>query len=56
MKETTIIREIINKAIPLNPACAVERAKELGRRAVLRMDIEALLREKKPYDPRTQLK
>ena len=56
MKETTIIREIINKAIPLHPTCEVERAKEMERRAALRIDIEALLRDKKPYDPRTQLK
>jgi len=51
-----IIRAIVERAIPLNPTCAIERTKEIERRARLRLDIEDLLREVKPFDPRTELK
>lgn len=50
------IRQIVEQAIPLNPKCAIERDKEIKRRAQLRIEIEQLLRDTKPYDPRTELK
>ena len=50
------LRQIIERAIPLNPNCAIERAKEIERRARLRIDIEDLIRKVKPYDPRTEIK
>jgi hypothetical protein len=56
MNTETIIREIVNRAIPLHPTCAIERTKEMERRARLRIDIEELVRKPKPYDPRTDLK
>ena len=60
METTTLIREIVNRAIPLHPTCAIERAKEMERRARLRIDIEELFyRAKKTlqsHEPRTELK
>lgn len=56
MTTEIIIREIINRAIPLNPTCAIERSKEMERRARLRIDIEELLQRRKPFDPRTEMK
>ena len=56
MNTETIIREIVNRAIPLHPTCAIERTKEMERRARLRIDIEELVRKPKPYNPVTELK
>lgn len=59
MQTTIIIREIVNNAIPLHPTCQIERAKDMERRARLRIAIEDLLRREKPlqpFEPRTQLK
>ena len=54
------LKQIIEDAIPLNQKCAIERNKEILRRAKLRLDIEELMREQKPklqsYEPRTELK
>lgn len=56
MTTETIIREIVNKAIPLHPTCAIERSKEMERRARLRIEIEELIRRPKPFNPVTELK
>lgn len=50
------IKKIIEEAIPLDPKCEVKRRAEIARRAKLRIAIEELLREVKPYDPRTETK
>ena len=51
------ITQIINDAIPLNPTCAIERSKEIARRAKLRIEIEALLRDRsQPYMPQMEYK
>ena len=50
------IKEMVNEAIPLTENCAIKRSEENLRRAKLRLQIEELLREVKPYDPRTVLK
>lgn len=50
------IKKIIEEAIPLDPKCEVKRREEIRRRAKLRISIEELLREVKPYDPRTEHK
>lgn len=50
------IKEIVNRAIPLDPKCAIKRSVEMERRARLRIDIEELFRKPKPYDPRTEMK
>ena len=52
------IREIIERAIPLDPKCAITRAKQMERRARLRLDIEEMVRVAKPapYEPRTEMK
>lgn len=50
------IRKIIEEAIPLDPKCEVKRRAEIARRAKLRIAIEELVREVKPYDPRTEHK
>jgi len=56
MNTETIIREIVNRAIPLHPTCAIERTKEMERRARLRIDIEELVRSPKPFNPVTETK
>lgn len=50
------IKKIIEEAIPLDPKCEVKRRAEIARRAKLRIAIEELVREVKPYDPRTETK
>lgn len=50
------IKKIIEEAIPLDPKCEVKRRAEIARRAKLRLAIEELVREVKPYDPRTEHK
>lgn len=55
-QETTKIREIVERAIPLDPKCEVNRKEQMERRARLRIDIEDLLRTVRPYDPRTATK
>jgi len=51
------IKEIINRAIPLDMKCAINRALQMEKRARLRIDIEELLiRKVKPFDPRTEIK
>jgi hypothetical protein len=50
------IRKIVEEAIPLDPKCEVKRRAEIARRAKLRIAIEELVREVKPYDPRTETK
>lgn len=52
------IKEIIERAIPLDPKCAINRSLQMERRARLRLDIEEMVRIAKPvpFDPRTQLK
>lgn len=50
------IKKIIEEAIPLDPKCEVKRRAEIARRAKLRLAIEELVREVKPYDPRTETK
>jgi len=47
---------MVEVAIPLDPKCAVNRALQMERRARLRIEIEELLRDKRPYEPREQLK
>lgn len=52
-----VIIKIVNEAIPLNPTCATERSKEIARRAKLRIEIEALLRDRsQPYKPELEYK
>ena len=50
------IKKIVEEAIPLDPKCEVKRRAEIARRAKLRIAIEELVREVKPYDPRTETK
>ena len=52
------IRDIIERAIPLDPKCAIKRANQMERRARLRLDIEEMVRVAKPvpYEPRTEMK
>jgi hypothetical protein len=50
------IKEIINRAIPLDLKCAINRALQMEKRARLRIDIEELIRKPKPFEPRTELK
>ena len=50
------IKEIVERAIPLDPKCAIKRTLQMERRARLRLDIEELIRKPKPFDPRTELK
>ena len=47
---------MVERAIPLDPKCANKRSEQMAARAGLRLEIEALLREVKPYDPRTEMK
>ena len=59
MQTTIIIREIVNRAVPLDLTCAIKRAEQNALRARLRLDIEDLLRKVERlqgYEPRTQLK
>lgn len=50
------VKQIAERAIPLDEKCAVVRSEQIKRRATLRIEIEELLRALKPYDPREQLK
>lgn len=50
------IQLIVEKHIPLDMTCEIKRKEQIKQRVGIRIEIEALLRDVKPYDPRTQLK
>lgn len=53
---TQEIKRKVDDAIPLNMTCEQVRKAQIEARAAVRVLIEELLREVKPYDPREQLK
>jgi len=50
------IKIIVERNIPLDPKCETKRKEQILQRVQLRLQLEELLRELIPYEPRTQLK
>lgn len=53
---TQEIKQAVERAIPLNETCEIVRTAQIEARASIRVLIAELLRELRPYDPRTAVK
>lgn len=53
---TQEIKQAVHDAIPLNTTCEQVRRAQIEARVAVRVLIEEILKDRQPFDPRTQFK